>query len=236
MPGIFLEHKRWINTKKKKVHQCYRFLLQLSVSEITQMFMCCVGCLQLYANESMSDHVGFARVFIELINENDNRPIFSKPLYNISLPENTASGTSLLRILVSVSSDWTALTQCNLPHNRDFISCILACARETSLNKAGFMVTEATPPQTKTMNANIQLLSQFFGALSEAAVSPGWRRLCWVLLFPRALFKLFKLMYGNSVVTLSTAQTLKLFSIWPSTLHSVPNLWKYDNKKKKSSS
>lgn len=50
----------------------------------------------------MSDHVGFARVFIELINENDNRPIFSKPLYNISLPENTAPGTSLLRILVSV--------------------------------------------------------------------------------------------------------------------------------------
>ncbi|CAG04743.1 unnamed protein product, partial [Tetraodon nigroviridis] len=55
----------------------------------------------LYANESMSDHVGFARVFIELINENDNRPIFSKPLYNISLPENTAPGTSLLRILAT---------------------------------------------------------------------------------------------------------------------------------------
>lgn len=56
---------------------------------------------QLYANESVSDHVGFARVFIELINENDNRPIFSKPLYNISLPENTPPGTSLLRVLVS---------------------------------------------------------------------------------------------------------------------------------------
>ncbi|XP_030012446.1 cadherin-23-like [Sphaeramia orbicularis] len=28
----------------------------------------------LFANESMSDHVGFARVFIDLINENDNRP------------------------------------------------------------------------------------------------------------------------------------------------------------------
>ncbi|XP_053189417.1 cadherin-23 isoform X2 [Scomber japonicus] len=55
----------------------------------------------LYANESMSDHVGFARVFIELINENDNRPIFSKPLYNISLPENTPSGTSLIRILAT---------------------------------------------------------------------------------------------------------------------------------------
>ncbi|KAF3842337.1 hypothetical protein F7725_024288 [Dissostichus mawsoni] len=58
----------------------------------------------LFANESMSDHVGFARIFIELINENDNRPIFSKPLYNISLPENTPAGTSLLRILsVSLS-------------------------------------------------------------------------------------------------------------------------------------
>lgn len=56
---------------------------------------------QLFANESMSDHVGFARVFIEIINENDNRPIFSRPLYNISLPENTPPGTSLLRILVS---------------------------------------------------------------------------------------------------------------------------------------
>uniref|UniRef100_UPI003AAE43FE cadherin-23 isoform X1 n=1 Tax=Centroberyx gerrardi TaxID=166262 RepID=UPI003AAE43FE len=55
----------------------------------------------LYANESMSDHVGFARVFIDLINENDNRPIFSKPLYNISLPENTPRGTSLLRILAT---------------------------------------------------------------------------------------------------------------------------------------
>uniref|UniRef100_A0A7N8WZ65 Cadherin-23 n=1 Tax=Mastacembelus armatus TaxID=205130 RepID=A0A7N8WZ65_9TELE len=55
----------------------------------------------LFANESMSDHVGFARVFIELINENDNRPIFSRPLYNISLPENTPPGTSLLRILAT---------------------------------------------------------------------------------------------------------------------------------------
>lgn len=64
---------------------------------------------QLYANESMSDHVGFARVFIELINENDNRPIFSKPLYNISLPENTSPGTSLLRILVSVANPWRLL-------------------------------------------------------------------------------------------------------------------------------
>lgn len=57
---------------------------------------------QLYANESISDHVGFARVFIDLINENDNRPIFSRPLYNITLPENTPLGTSMLRILVSI--------------------------------------------------------------------------------------------------------------------------------------
>uniref|UniRef100_A0AAV2JQ63 Cadherin domain-containing protein n=1 Tax=Knipowitschia caucasica TaxID=637954 RepID=A0AAV2JQ63_KNICA len=52
----------------------------------------------LFANESLSDHVGFARIFIDLVNENDNRPIFSSPLYNISLPENTPVGTSLLRI------------------------------------------------------------------------------------------------------------------------------------------
>lgn len=49
----------------------------------------------------MSDHVGFARVFIDLINENDNRPIFSKPLYNVSIPENTPPGTALLQVLVS---------------------------------------------------------------------------------------------------------------------------------------
>ncbi|XP_034464114.1 cadherin-23 isoform X1 [Hippoglossus hippoglossus] len=61
----------------------------------------------LYANESMSDHVGFARIFIEIINENDNRPIFSKPLYNISLPENTPPGTSLLRILATDGDDDT---------------------------------------------------------------------------------------------------------------------------------
>ncbi|MFT7806101.1 cadherin-23 [Arapaima gigas] len=52
----------------------------------------------LYANESLLEHVGFARVFIDLINENDNRPVFSMALYNISLPESTASGTSLVRI------------------------------------------------------------------------------------------------------------------------------------------
>uniref|UniRef100_A0A3Q0R7E9 Cadherin-related 23 n=1 Tax=Amphilophus citrinellus TaxID=61819 RepID=A0A3Q0R7E9_AMPCI len=61
----------------------------------------------LFANESISEHVGFARVFIELINENDNRPIFSRPLYNISLPENTPPGTSLLRILATDGDDGT---------------------------------------------------------------------------------------------------------------------------------
>uniref|UniRef100_A0A3B3CED5 Cadherin-23 n=1 Tax=Oryzias melastigma TaxID=30732 RepID=A0A3B3CED5_ORYME len=55
----------------------------------------------LFANESVSEHVGFARVFIDLINENDNRPIFSKPLYNISLPENTPTGTTLLQVLAT---------------------------------------------------------------------------------------------------------------------------------------
>ncbi|KAL2082872.1 hypothetical protein ACEWY4_020645 [Coilia grayii] len=54
----------------------------------------------LYANESLSEHVGFARIFIDLINENDNRPVFSSPLYNISLPEDTPPGTSLIQIIV----------------------------------------------------------------------------------------------------------------------------------------
>ncbi|KAI4872497.1 hypothetical protein NFI96_021250 [Prochilodus magdalenae] len=58
----------------------------------------------LYANESLSEHVGFARVFIDLINENDNRPIFSQSLYNISLLESTPSGTSLLQIQCKSSS------------------------------------------------------------------------------------------------------------------------------------
>ncbi|KAK1791202.1 hypothetical protein P4O66_013223 [Electrophorus voltai] len=52
----------------------------------------------LYANESQSEHVGFARVFIDLINENDNRPMFSSTLYNISLLESTPAGTTLLQI------------------------------------------------------------------------------------------------------------------------------------------
>lgn len=57
--------------------------------------------IQLYANESVAEHVGFAQVFIDLLNENDNRPIFSQTLYNISLLESTVTGTSLLRIQVS---------------------------------------------------------------------------------------------------------------------------------------
>uniref|UniRef100_A0AAY4DS48 Cadherin-23 n=1 Tax=Denticeps clupeoides TaxID=299321 RepID=A0AAY4DS48_9TELE len=52
----------------------------------------------LYANESLSEHVGFARVFIDLINENDNRPIFSSTVYNISLSEDTPLGMSLIQI------------------------------------------------------------------------------------------------------------------------------------------
>uniref|UniRef100_A0A663DRW9 Cadherin related 23 n=1 Tax=Aquila chrysaetos chrysaetos TaxID=223781 RepID=A0A663DRW9_AQUCH len=52
----------------------------------------------LFANESVPDHVGFARVKINLINENDNRPIFSKALYNISLFENTTVGTTILQV------------------------------------------------------------------------------------------------------------------------------------------
>uniref|UniRef100_A0A8C6ZS41 Cadherin related 23 n=1 Tax=Nothoprocta perdicaria TaxID=30464 RepID=A0A8C6ZS41_NOTPE len=49
----------------------------------------------LFANESIPEHVGFARVKINLINENDNRPIFSKALYNVSLFENATVGTTL---------------------------------------------------------------------------------------------------------------------------------------------
>ncbi|KAF4800332.1 cadherin-23-like protein [Turdus rufiventris] len=52
----------------------------------------------LFANESIPDHVGFARVKINLINENDNRPVFSKALYNVSLLENTTVGTTVLQV------------------------------------------------------------------------------------------------------------------------------------------
>ncbi|KAK2545140.1 hypothetical protein Q9966_001400 [Columba livia] len=52
----------------------------------------------LFANESVPDHVGFARVKINLINENDNRPVFSKALYNVSLFENTTVGTTVLQV------------------------------------------------------------------------------------------------------------------------------------------
>ncbi|XP_015278377.1 PREDICTED: cadherin-23 [Gekko japonicus] len=55
----------------------------------------------LFANESVPDHVGFARVKINLINENDNRPIFSQVLYNISLFENVTMGTTVLKVLAT---------------------------------------------------------------------------------------------------------------------------------------
>lgn len=57
---------------------------------------------QLFANESVPEHVGYAKVKITLINENDNRPVFSQPLYNVSLYENVTVGTSVLTVLVSV--------------------------------------------------------------------------------------------------------------------------------------
>eukprot|EP00079_Xenopus_tropicalis_P037638 XP_017951409.1 PREDICTED: cadherin-23-like [Xenopus tropicalis] len=52
----------------------------------------------LFANESVLDHVGYSQVKINLINENDNRPIFSQALYNISLYENVTVGTTILKI------------------------------------------------------------------------------------------------------------------------------------------
>uniref|UniRef100_A0A7N4UZX9 Cadherin related 23 n=1 Tax=Sarcophilus harrisii TaxID=9305 RepID=A0A7N4UZX9_SARHA len=56
----------------------------------------------MFANESVPDHVGYAKVKITLINENDNRPIFSQPLYNVSLYENVTVGTTVLTVLVSL--------------------------------------------------------------------------------------------------------------------------------------
>ncbi|XP_072279273.1 cadherin-23-like [Pyxicephalus adspersus] len=55
----------------------------------------------LFANESVSDHVGFSKVKINLINENDNRPIFSQPLYNITLYENVTVGTTILSVIAT---------------------------------------------------------------------------------------------------------------------------------------
>ncbi|XP_027714209.1 cadherin-23 isoform X2 [Vombatus ursinus] len=55
----------------------------------------------MFANESVPDHVGYAKVKITLINENDNRPIFSQPLYNISLYENVTVGTTVLTVLAT---------------------------------------------------------------------------------------------------------------------------------------
>ncbi|XP_044516180.1 cadherin-23 [Gracilinanus agilis] len=55
----------------------------------------------MFANESVPDHVGYAKVKITLINENDNRPIFSQPLYNVSLYENVTVGTTILTVLAT---------------------------------------------------------------------------------------------------------------------------------------
>ncbi|XP_049645214.1 cadherin-23 [Suncus etruscus] len=55
----------------------------------------------LFANESVPEHVGYAKVKITLINENDNRPVFSQPLYNVSLYENVTVGTSVLTVLAT---------------------------------------------------------------------------------------------------------------------------------------
>ncbi|XP_063814849.1 cadherin-23 isoform X2 [Pseudophryne corroboree] len=55
----------------------------------------------LFANESVLDHVGFSQVKINLINENDNRPIFSQSLYNITLYENVTVGTTILKVLAT---------------------------------------------------------------------------------------------------------------------------------------
>ncbi|XP_078387064.1 cadherin-23 [Cetorhinus maximus] len=55
----------------------------------------------LFANETSSEHVGFARVKIDLVNENDNRPIFSQPLYNMSLLENASVGVSVVGVVAT---------------------------------------------------------------------------------------------------------------------------------------
>ncbi|XP_069741668.1 cadherin-23 isoform X14 [Narcine bancroftii] len=55
----------------------------------------------LFANETLSDHVGFARVKIDLVNENDNRPVFSQPLYNVSLYENVSVGITVVDVIIT---------------------------------------------------------------------------------------------------------------------------------------
>ncbi|KFO36969.1 Cadherin-23 [Fukomys damarensis] len=76
----------------------------------------------LFANESVPDHVGYAKVKITLINENDNRPIFSQPLYNVSLYENVTVGTSVLTVLSSccrflLQADIACRTGLPTPHS-----------------------------------------------------------------------------------------------------------------------
>ncbi|KAK2512970.1 hypothetical protein Q9233_015860 [Columba guinea] len=73
----------------------------------------------LFANESVPDHVGFARVKINLINENDNRPVFSKALYNVSLFENTTVGTTVLQVhpgRLLLMEDFGPSHSCSLHH------------------------------------------------------------------------------------------------------------------------
>lgn len=99
-------------------------------------FVIVIFPIQLYANESVAEHVGFARVFIDLLNENDNRPVFSQPLYNISLLESTGTGTSLLRIQVSRAHTHThtytiSVRHVNKPYGGDPVllqfSCFIGC-------------------------------------------------------------------------------------------------------------
>ncbi|KAG5266734.1 hypothetical protein AALO_G00235580 [Alosa alosa] len=76
--------------------------LKLERDSMKAQWINCVFRLDMVvSSESLSEHVGFARVFIDLVNENDNRPIFSSPLYNISLPEDTPPGTSLIQIIAT---------------------------------------------------------------------------------------------------------------------------------------
>lgn len=58
--------------------------------------------------ESVSDHVGYTKVKITLINENDNLPTFSQPLH-VGLYENVTMGTSVLTVLLQTSCESVGL-------------------------------------------------------------------------------------------------------------------------------
>ncbi|XP_032451054.1 cadherin-23-like [Lynx canadensis] len=83
----------------------------------------------LFANESVPDHVGYAKVKIALINENDNRPIFSQPLYNVSLYENVTLGTSVLTVLPVAPLAFTKMLLA-ISHLVPEVPRILLAARE----------------------------------------------------------------------------------------------------------